>query len=167
MAIEVTIAGAYTSTYNSVAVGMTTNGFELQVDTHGEIVNETDIYGESVLDFVQRGSSYRLIAESKVFKAGSVTPFYPWGSLGVIATTAAPIGRIASDVAASMVLTVVSNTKAHNTTPSINTLTASKAILAPNSNLSLLFSSRVRNVPLNLMLLPSESGGTVTAFVPS
>ena len=44
------------------------------------------------------------------------------------------------------------------------TLTASKSILAPDYNAELLFAPSARNVPIRLALLPSETGGTVTAF---
>lgn len=165
MAIAQTVAGAYSSTYNSVDCGdYTEDGFELDVRTHGERVEKTDKFGDTLLDIVHRGSSCFLTFNSRVFKTGSLTPFYPWGSLGVIATTAAPIGRLASNVAAALVLTVVANTPADGTTPSLDSLTGSKSILPDGANLKLLFSSRVRNVPVQLALLPSETTGTVTYF---
>lgn len=165
MAIATVVAGAYSSTYNAVDCGdFTEDGFELEIRTHGERVERTDKFGDSLLDIVHRGSSAFITFNSRVFKAGSLTPFYPWGSLGVIATTAAPIGRLASAVAAALVLTVVANTPADGTTPSLDTFTASKAILPDGANLRLLFSSRVRNVPVQLALLPSETTGTVTYF---
>jgi len=164
VAIQTSIAGAYTGTYNAVDVAHTSNGFELTFNSHSEDIKDTDLYGESLIDWIYRGGTHEMAFESKVFKAGSITPFWPWGALGVIATTAAPIARLASAVAAAMALSVVASTPAQNTTPSINTLTASKSLLKPNSNLKLLFSSKVRVVPVQLVCLPSESGGNVTAF---
>lgn len=160
-AIETVIAGAYTGTYSGTNVGYTQAGFELTQETNGELINQTDAYGESVIDFVHRGGSVYLMFESKVYKAGSTAPFYPWGSLGVMATAAAPIGRLASAVAASTVLTATAATPA---AASPATLTGSKSILPPGSNLKLLFDSRCRNVPIRLLLLPSESGGNITWF---
>lgn len=162
MAITQVVAGAYTATYNAQDQVYTQQGYEISIDSHGELINETDLYGESVIDIVNRGSSCRVSYESKVYDTTKTIPaFYPWGSLGVIATTAAPIGRLGTNVAASLVLTAVANTPA---AAKPATLTATKSILAPGANLSLLFNSKARNVPVSLMCLPSESGGTVTYF---
>ena len=161
MAIETVIAGQYTSTYNAVAVGMTNSGFELTQETKGELMNASDAYGDSIIDFVHRGGSVYLMFEAKVYKAGSTTPFYPWGALGVMFTAAAPLGRLASAVASAMVLTSVAATPAV-ATPA--TLTASKAILPPDSNLKLLFDMKVRTVPCRLLCLPTETAGTGTWF---
>jgi hypothetical protein len=165
MAIAQVVAGAYSSTYSATDCGdFTKDGFEIEIRTHGERVEQTDKFGKSLLDIVHAGSSCFVSFESMIFKAGSLAPFYPWGSLGVIATTAAPIGRLASNVAAALVLTVVANTPADGTTPSLDTFTGSKAILPDGANLRLLFSSRVRSVPVQLALLPSETTGTVSFF---
>jgi hypothetical protein len=87
--------------------------------------------------------------------------FWPWGSLGVIFTAAAPIARLASAVAAAMVLTSTANTPAAASPAS---LTGSLSILAPNYPGSLLFDSRLREVPVRLALLPSVNSGTGTHF---
>jgi hypothetical protein len=132
-------------------VGITESGYEIQTESSAEMVNQTDAYGDSVIDAVYRGGNWFIQFTSKAYKAGSITPFWPWGSLGVLLTTAAPLGRLASDVAAATVLTAVANTPA---AAAPATLTASKSILAPNSPARLLFDSRVRNVPVRLQLLP-------------
>lgn len=80
-----------------------------------------------------------------------------------MATAAAPIGRLASNVAAATVLTVVAGTPAA-TNGDPNTLTASFSILAPNSPATLLYTSKLRQVPIRLAILPGESAGTVTWF---
>lgn len=162
MAVENWIAGAYTGTYNAVDVGSRDDqGFELEVRTHGEAVDKTDIYGMSLLDYVHQGMSAFLTFNSMVYKAGSKTPFYPWGNFGVVTTAAAPIARLASDVASAMVMTAVAATPA---AASPATVTASKSILPPDSNLKLLYTSKVRKVPIKLALLPTLSAGTLTVW---
>ena len=175
MAIETLVAGQYTSTYNSVAVGFTQSGFELTQETKAEMVNQTDIFGDSIIDFIHRGGNVYVMFESKVFKPGAITPFYPWGALGVMYTAAAPLGRLGSAVAASLVMTGVAATPAQSAGGSglnrvIASLTASKAILPPDSNLKLLFDMKVRNVPVRLLCLPTDDGagvalGNATWFV--
>ena len=166
MAIETLVAGHYTGTYNAVAFGFSQSGFELTQETKAEVVNQTDAYGDSIIDLVHRGGSVYIMFESKVFKPGAITPFYPWGALGVMYTAAAPLGRLGSAVASSLVLTGVASTPAQSTGGSglnrvIASLTASKAILPPDSNLKLLFDSKVRNVPIRLLCLPTDDGSGI------
>lgn len=147
------IAGPYTALYNAVDVGFTLDGFRYGTSWKAEMVNQTDIFGETLIDMVYRGGDAQLSYRSKTYKPGAVTPFWPWGSLGVLATAAAPISRLARDVSKALILTAVANTPAA-ITPA--TLTSSKAILAPNVNQELLFDSKVRDVPAVLQLLPYE-----------
>src|SRR6266852_668710 len=106
MALDTFVAGRYSSTYNAVDVGITQDGYELQQDSKAEPINATDAYAESMIDFVYRGGDVFLQFESKAYKAGSITPFWPWGALGVMGV----IARLASAVAASMVLTATAGT---------------------------------------------------------
>lgn len=168
MAVDAFIAGHYNGTYNAVAVGVTKEGFTLETNVKQEVVDETDAYGGSTLDFVHRGSDAFLEFVCRAFKAGAITPFYPWGSLGVVATAAAPIGRLASTVAQAMVITGATGTAAQDATDGgtvIASLTASKAILAPNFNGKLLFNSKLREVPIRLQLLPTITTGDLKYFV--
>lgn len=158
------IAGAYTGTYNSVDVGFTLDGFRYGVDAKAEMLNQSDVFGETLFDFVYRGADAQMSFTSRTFKAGALTPFWPWGSaLGQIFSASLPIGRLARDVASAFVLTVVANTPADASTPTLDTLTATKAILAPNTRSDLMFDSRARNVPITLQLLPYESATSDTA----
>lgn len=114
----------------------------------------SDAYGDSVIDLVYRGGNVFLQFESKAYKAGSITPFWPWGSLGAMGV----IGRLGSDVAAAMVLTSTAGTPA---AAAPATLTGTKSILAENFPARLLFSSVVRTVPVRLRCLPYDSGAGV------
>lgn len=159
MALETIIAGRYAGTYNSVDVGITENGYELQQDSDAQPVSPTDAYGDSVIDLVYRGGNVFLQFESKAYKAGSITPFWPWGALGAMGV----IGRLASAVAAAMVLTATTGTPA---VASPATLTGTLSILAENSPARLLYSSAVRLVPVRLRLLPYDAGsGVIKWFV--
>lgn len=169
MALDAFVAGRYSGTYNAVDVGITTEGFRIQQDSKVELVTPSDAYGDSVIDMVYRGGDFFITTECKAFKTGSVTPFWPWGALGVMATAAAPIGRLASDIFSALVLTATANTPFAGPTAgpaglTINTLTASKSGLAENSPQELLFNSRLRMVPMRLRALPTEAGGTVRWF---
>jgi hypothetical protein len=157
------IAGPYTGTYNSVDVGFTLDGFRYQQEYAAEVINQTDLFGEMIIDMVYRGGNAKLTYTSRSYKAGSISPFWPWGNLYTMFTSAAPIARLARNEAKAFVLTSTPNTPA---AASPATFTASKSILAPGSGGELLFDSKVRNVPVTLQLLPYENG-TGTAVVAS
>jgi len=171
MAIAQVLAGHYTSTYGAVACNFTRNGYELEFSTKAEMVNESDAYGDSVIDFIHRGGNVSVMGEYRVQAAavglpsastGNMVAFYPWGgNPGLMFSAGLPIGRRASDVAASFIMTSTALTPA---AASPATLTASKAILPPDSNLKLLFNSKARSVPLRMMFLPSETGGSGSWF---
>ncbi len=161
MAVETFIAGAYTSTYNSVGTGITADGYTLDQQSSAEMIDDTDVYGQSAIDAIYRGGNCFITFTSNAYKAGSITPFWPWGALGVMSTTSAPIGRLATDVASAHVLTSTANTPAAAAPAS---LTASEAILAPNNNASLVFSSKLRQVPVRLQYFPYVDSTTIRWF---
>lgn len=159
------------ATYNAVDVGITDQGITLEQESAWEMINQSDSFGDSVIDGVYRGGNVHLSYESKAFKAGSMTPFWPWGALGLMQTyradasagSVAPIGRLASAVAAASVLNAMPNS-AYNTTGAlaILTLTAPGSLLAPNSPARLLFNSKLRQVPIRLICLPYEATVSLT-----
>jgi len=161
MALDTLIAGRYSGTYNAVDVGITDDGYELEQSSSADMIDSSDAYGDSLLDWVYRGGEVSLSFTSKAYKAGAITPFWPWGAMGVMLTAAAPLGRLASDVAKAMVLTATANTPA---AAAPATLTGSLSILSPNSPAKLLYNSKLRQVPIQLSLLPSLNTGTVTWF---
>lgn len=157
MALDSFIAGAYSSTYNAVNVGITEQGFELNFETKAEEIGESDAYGEALIDFIYRAGRLTMMFESLAYKSGSVTPFWPWGALGVLGV----VGRLASNVAMALVMTSTAGTPAA-ATPA--TQTFSKAILAPNNPARLLYNSKLRKVPVRLLCLPYDIGGGTIAF---
>lgn len=170
VAIQQVVAGAYTSTYKGVGITGPSlgfndeNGFEIEQQTHGELVDNSDLYGGSLLDWVHRGGSVFctfncLTYQFAVNRIKAV--FYPWGLLGVMASAGTPIGVLASQVAGILALTAVSSTPVA-AAGGPNTFTATKAILPPNSNGRLMMSTRVKKAPIRLALLPSESALTAT-----
>lgn len=103
---------------------------------------------------IYRGGQVFLQFESMAYKAGSLTPFWPYGALGVPGV----IGRLASAVALSTVLTATAGTPA---AAAPATLTCLNSLLAPNSPARLLFNSKLRKVPVRLAALAYDSGSSV------
>lgn len=158
------VAGPYTFSWNSVAGPFTMSGYKLGVEWKAELINQSDIFGDTLFDAIQRGADVQLSYESRVYAAGATGPFWPYagGVMGQIYTTAVPLSTNIRSLAQALVLTAVANTPAAAAPAS---LTASKAILAPNFRGELLFDSKARSVPVTLQLLPYEgTSGTLVAF---
>jgi hypothetical protein len=155
------IAGAYNGTHDAAPLGMTQTGYELQVDLKAQMINETDLYGLSLIDFVQRGADCFMQTQFREWKAGPIAAAWGaiGGALGVLSTVAAPPGRLGTGLAKTLALAAVAGTPAA-TSPA--TLNASGAVLAPNFNVNSVFDSRLRELPIRFALLPYTSSPSTT-----
>lgn len=157
------IAGHYVGTYNSVGLGYTKEGYALHFTTHAEKIDQTDAFGRTLIDLIYQGADISVVTEARLYKAGTTVPFWPWiSSFGAIYSAASPMSRRGTDTASALVLTAVANTPAAS---SPATATGALAILSPENDQAIIFSSQARSVPLKWDLLPSESGGTATKLV--
>lgn len=148
------IAGPYTASYNSLAVGFTIDGFRWSQKMEQEVINETDLFASTIIDTIYRGMNARMSYRSRVYNANNIAPISPWGALGVVFTAAAPIARNARSVAKAFVLTSVAATPAAAAPAS---LAANLSLLAEGTDTELLFDSKAREVPVVLQLYPYES----------
>lgn len=155
------IDGAYIGTYNSVGIGITQDGYDLILSLKEEVINESDQYGNSLLDYFYKGGDCQIRCDSKEYAPGSVAPYWPWGAWGQMTNAALPIGRKASAVAKSLVLTSTAGTPAATAPAS---LTATMAVLAPGQSSTLKFSTKLRTVPIFLQLLPDQVAGDTRWF---
>ena len=164
--MEPFIAGRYSGTWNSVALGITKTGFELEFTFHFEDIDETDAYAQSLIDAIYRGARCHINAQLIEYKAGSISMLWPvgGGTLGKIMSAAKPVGILASDQAQALVLTSTANTPAAAAPTS---LTASKTWIPNNFNPRVALDSKLRQFPMRLMMLPSDSSGEVTCFTTS
>jgi hypothetical protein len=185
MAIESFSAGQLTATYNSTALGLTDGGYTLRHEIKQENIDRSDAYGDSLLDYVARGANvmcdFTMLSWFRAVNlTGNAAPavgtdpaiMWPFSSnLYALNTAAAPVGRLASDMAKALVLTHVANTPSMSAAgyafgPGANVaaadvLTANLAIVAPGFNVSHLYDSRVRKVEMRMQFLPYSSGGSV------
>lgn len=159
------VSGAYTATWNSVAVGFTIEGYQLAVRFLKQMIDRTDIYGMTMIDGIHQGANCSARYESRVYDAGNTGPAFPYGGVGIVASTTKPIGYNDRAHAQAFVMTSTANTPA---AAAPATLTAAKTLMAENFPIELLFDSQARKIPVQLNLLPVESGtaaGTLIHFV--
>jgi len=148
------VAGRYSTTWNSVDVGITEEGYKLNMKTLANPINKSDAYGDMLIDKIYRGINWSIIWLGLEYKAGSYGPAYPWASAGVVGV----IGRLATAVSQSMVMTSTASTPAAAAPAS---LTAAASVISEDNNFELAFTSDNRKVPIKLDLMAYDSGAGV------
>ena len=155
-ALVVPVSGPYTGTWNAFTLGtQNDDGFILAGAWTGQEVNASDAYGMTLVEAIWRGLNWRLRFRALEFnKTGILAALQAFGSTGAPSTTFTPtlnnIGDQYSRFAQSLVLTAILG----NPPTFVQTLTALNAIVSPNSNAEYLMTSKVREAPFEMVLLP-------------
>lgn len=157
------VAGRYSATYNANSLGIMERGYELDFQLKQELVDESDLYGMQIIDMFIQGCDSYVSMMAKEWLTGSKAILWALGGgvLGKIFSAAVPCGASAYDLSQSLVFTATANTPAA-TSPA--TLTASKAFPAPNFNPKTLLNSRLRQLPLRMLMFPYASSSDTIAF---
>lgn len=166
-ALVVPVSGPYTGTWNAFTVGtQNDDGFVLKATYQGQEINASDAYGMTLVEAIWRGINWRLAFRGLEFnKTGILASIQAFGSTGAPSTTFTPIltnvGHRYSAFAQPLILTAVLSITF------VQTLTALNAIVAPQSNVEYLMTSKVREAPFEMVLLPySATVGSLTVNVP-
>ena len=164
-ALVVPISGPYTATWRGQVLGtQDDNGFVLTNTFQGQEINQSDAYGLTLVEAIWRGMNWRCRFRALEWnKAGILNLIQAFGSTGDPTTTFTPeltnIGDRYSKFAYPLVLTSVLG----NPPTYPQTLTANSAIIAPQSNTEAMMTSKMREGPLELVLLPySATVGSLT-----
>ena len=141
------------------------DGFILAGAYTGQEVNASDAYGMTLVEAIWRGLNWRLRFRALEFnKTGILASMQAFGATGGSSTTLTPtlanIGDRYSKFAKSLVLTAILG----NPPTFVQTLTATNAVVAPQSNVEYLMTSKVREAPFEMVLLPYVSGANNISF---
>ncbi len=159
-ALVLPISGPYVGTWNGSLLGtQNDDGFVLSGAYTGQEVNATDAYGMTLVEAIWRGLNWRIRFRGMEFnRPGILASMQAFGSTGAPATTFTPdianIGNRYSLFAQALVLTAIIGS---NPPTMPQTLTALGAIVAPQSNVEYLMTSKVREAPFEMVLLPYSS----------
>lgn len=151
------VSGPYTATYNASSLGtQNDDGFALLGTYQGQEINASDAYGMTLVEAIWRGLNWRLRFRGLEFnKGGLLYAIQAMGASGNQFTTFTPtlanVGDRMSKFAQSLVLTSVLGAYPP-TMPA--TLTALSAIVAPQSSVEFLMTSKMREAPFEMVLLP-------------
>lgn len=158
--VVVPITGPYTGTWNGNALGtQNDDGFVLLGTFQGQDINASDAYGMTLVEAIWRGLNWRIRFRGLEFnKPGILASMQAFGSTGAPTTTLTPIlaniGHRYSAFSQALVLSAIIAT-ATVTFP--QSITAMGAIVAPQTNVDYLMTSKAREAPFEMVLLPYEA----------
>lgn len=143
------LAGQYTATWNSLALGQTLAGHGLN---HQRLVQQIrgDTYAETVQDAINQGADVYFDMELIEANAACL-PTILWPLSGTVGSQGL-VGLLDSGKWMSLILTAVAGTPAAATPASI---TAARTLIKENFNVRQMFAPKLRTVPLQLRAYPN------------
>ncbi len=156
-ALVVPVSGPYTATWNGHTLGtQNDDGYVLTGTYQGQEVNASDAYGMTLVEAIWRGLNWKMRFRGLEFnKAGILASMQAFGSSGAPTTTFTPTLQSIGDRYSKFAQALVLNSILGVYPPAMpTTLTALNAIVAPQSNVEYLFTSKVREAPFEMVLLP-------------
>ncbi len=164
-ALVLPISGPYTGIWNGFALGtQNDDGFVLSGTWQGQEINASDAYGMTLVEAIWRGLNWKMRFRGLEFnKPGILASLNAMGSTGTPSTTFTPtianIGQRWSVFAQALVLTAILG----NPPTFMQTLTALNAVIGPQMNAEFMMTSKVREAPIEMVLLPYSAGvGSLT-----
>lgn len=165
------VSGPYTATWNGHSLGtQNDDGYVLMGTYQGQEINASDAYGMTLVEAVWRGLNWRLRFRGLEFnKAGILASLQAFGASGNSATTLTPVLQSIGDRFTKFAQALVLDTILADPPSMPATLTATNAIVAPQSNVEYMFTSKMREAPFEMVLLPysavvSSVNITATSF---
>lgn len=151
------VSGPYVATWYGFALGtQNDDGFVLMGSYQGQEVNASDAYGMTLVEAIWRGLNWRMRMRGLEWnRPGILAAMQAFGSVGLSATTFTPIltrigdrySRYAQALVMAAILGIISPTFP-------TTLTALNAIIAPQSNVEGIMTSKLREAPMEMVFLP-------------
>jgi hypothetical protein len=166
--LTIPISGPYSGTWNAKALGVQQDdGFELSCTLQGQEINASDQYGQTLVEAIWRGQNWKLrfrgLEWNKAGLLDLLQMFGQPGGSGSFSPSLANIGDRWTNYCKSLVLTAILANPP--TTP--QTLTATNAGISPNSQSAFNLTSKMREFPLELVLIPySATVSGVTTAIP-
>lgn len=152
----VPVAGPYIGTWAGSALGtQNDDGFVLAGTWQGQEINASDAYGMTLVEAIYRGLNWRVRFRGLEFnKPGMLQAIQAFGASGNANTTFTPTLANVGDRMSKFAQSLVLNSILADPPTMPDTLTALSAVPAPQSNVELLMTSKVREAPMEFALLP-------------
>jgi hypothetical protein len=161
---------------------MNDNGYEISCNMKGEMVNRTDAYAMTLLEVIYQGQDWSCQLTGKEWTTALMLLLQPFGALPTVVASAATVtwgilaprlsGSISASPGAGTSLaggigskgslaagTLVLNSILGGVPTAPTSLTAPLTIMTPESRANFQFTSKVRDLPLQLSFLPYKFTG--------
>jgi len=165
-ALVLPISGPFLGTWNALPLGtQNDDGFILSVQHQGQEINASDAYGQTLIEAIWRGMNWRLrLRGLEANKTGLLALLQMFGQTGANTTLTPKLANIGdrwSNYCYTLLLTAILG----NPPTMPQTLTAVNAGLAPGQTTELMMTSKMREVPIEMILLPTSTVVGSGAFV--
>jgi hypothetical protein len=156
-ALVLPISGPYIGTWNSLPLGTQhDDGYDLRCVIQGQELNQTDAYGMTLVEGIYRGQNWRCLLRGVEFnKTGLLAALQAFGQSGAN-TTLTPILSNVGNRFSAFAQTLLLNAILANPPTMPQSLNASNAIVAPQMQSNFLLTSKYREMPLEMVLLPYQ-----------
>jgi len=159
MATNLFIAGPYTGTHGvsgtPLDIGMTEDGFNIRFRVEKQVIAQSAIYGDCILDAVYRGGNCALSYLSMEFNKSMLNGF-AWYQNAVGVANQGKMGTVGTmDVASSKALyTILTSVSGTTAASSPATLTNIQSALIEGHELNWSMTSRLKTQPIMARLYP-------------
>jgi hypothetical protein len=139
------------------------DGYQISATTQGQEVNETDAFGMTLVEAIYRGINWRCKLRCLEWKTGLINlwlMFGQQGASGTLSPTLANIGNRWTLFCQPLILTAI----LANPPTAPQSLTATNAGVAPQQQTEFNATSKVKEVPLELCLIPYATVINSTTF---
>src|SRR5215831_12329671 len=166
--LVVPISGPATATWHALPMGtLNDDGYELACTVQGQEVNESDAYGMTLVEAIYRGQNWRCrtrgLEWDKTGQLGLLQMFGMTGAARSLTPFLTAIGDRWTKYCQTLLITSILADPP--TFPS--TITANNAGLAPQQQTVFNITSKVREMPIEMVLIPySVTVGSLTLNVP-
>lgn len=158
-------SGPYIGTWNAFSLGtQNDDGFVLIGSWQGQEINTSDAFGMTLVEAIYRGLNWRMRFRGLEFnRTGILAAMQAFGSTG------APTGTFTPVIGSNLAVGGIGDRWSKNAQPLVltallgnpptmpQTLTALNAAIAPQTNVELMMTSKMREVPLEMVLLPYQA----------
>lgn len=169
-ALVLPISGPYIGTWNSLPLGtQNDDGYVISAQHQGQEINASDAYGMTLVEAIWRGMNWRLRLRGLEFnKTGLLSLLQSFGQTGANTTMTPQLFAVGDRWSAYGKVLLLNAILASYPGTMPSTLTANSACLAPGQTTEFMMTSKMREMPIEMVLLPYQatvgSGSVVVPF---
>ncbi len=155
-AVVLPISGPYIGQWNSLPLGtQNDDGYVLSCQHQGQEISSSDAYGLTMVEAIWRGMNWRCRIRGLEFnKTGLISLLQQFGQSGAVGTLNPLLFAIGDRWSASCKVLLLTAVLAGYPGTMPQAITANSAGLAPGQTTEFMMTSKMREMPIDMVLLP-------------